>query len=157
MSFEPRDALLVLKCHLDRIGEGNGRLVFVRGGLASGKTQVLHDFLHYAAGTGALVLMATGSRSEHSLDVGVIEQLFHNTELPPEFTERVSCLMKMDILASGGPAVPSQEAQSGRLRLLLGICNLLLDLSRGQPVVISIDDIHFADTLSLQILLYLLH
>src|SRR5262245_49263273 len=64
--------------------DGTGRLVLVSGGLATGKTTLLHTFLSYAAGHGAAVLTATGARTERTLRMGVVSQLFQGTDLPPE-------------------------------------------------------------------------
>ncbi|QIY59044.1 AAA family ATPase [Streptomyces sp. RPA4-5] len=114
-------------------------LVLVSGTLGSGKTQLLHEFARRAVNDGALVLQASGSRAEHDLRMGVVEQLFRCAELPNELIEEI-------------PELTSDAVENGTVRR---ICNSLLRACEGRSVVVAIDDVHFADTASLQTLLYL--
>jgi DNA-binding CsgD family transcriptional regulator len=157
VSSKERHPLDLLKDHLAAIMGGSGRLVLISGGLSSGKTHLLYEFSRYASGSGALLLWATGSRSEQMLQAGVIEQLFHNAALSAPITRRVSRLVTMDVLASPEVMPGKQAVQSVDFRAVREISSILLDLCDQQPLVICVDDIHFADALSLQILLYLQH
>jgi DNA-binding CsgD family transcriptional regulator/tetratricopeptide (TPR) repeat protein len=154
--LEESNSLGKMKGYLADCAAAKGRLVMVSGGLASGKSQLLQDFSRHASESGALVLWATGSWAELDLQVGVVEQLFHNSALPAEILDRVSRIVTIDVLVPkdavpGGPtACPPAD-----VRVLLELSGVLLDLCRQQPVVICVDDMHFADRASLQILLYL--
>ena len=139
-----------------QVNERNGQLILVKGGLASGKTYILNDLSRYAAEAGAIVLTATCALSEQNLQAGVVEQLFSNTELPPELDSRMSGTMTMDVQTPAQVSAGHQLVHPRTLGFAPEMCNVLLDLSKGQPIVICIDDIQFSDTLSLQMLLYLL-
>lgn len=152
---ERRDALARLTSLFADSIAGVGRLALVSGGLASGKTALLHAFCDYAAERGALVLTATGSRAESALQMGVIGQLLHSAALPAEVTELASRL------GAAGAAQPA-EADPDPLAirpadapLVQGLCAALLTLAKDRPVVLGIDDVQFVDRASQHVLLYL--
>lgn len=135
--------------------KGNGRLALVEGGLASGKTHLLHEFTRSAAEGGALVLTATGSRAEQSLQLGIVDQLFRGIGPTPDLAEHPARLIGGDEDDGEQPAPgASHRALAGRIREL---CGLLLEQCAAQPVVVAIDDIQFADAASLRMLLSLQH
>ncbi|MEU1286353.1 AAA family ATPase [Kitasatospora sp. NPDC005856] len=139
----------------DGLSSGNGRVVLVSGTLGSGKTQLLHDFSALAAKEGALVLQATGSRAERDLPMGVVEQLLRCAELPSELAAEIPGLVAEafgDHLGSGHRFERPRAVENETIRRL---GNVLLGACDGRPVVVGIDDVHFADAASLQALLYL--
>jgi DNA-binding CsgD family transcriptional regulator len=123
---------------------GAGRLVLVSGGLATGKTTLLHAFLDHAAGHGAVVLTATGVRTERTLRMGVVSQLFrgagHKPEALDEFEE---CAQESDAVRLAG---------TGAVR---AVASALLAIAGDRPVVLAVDDLQFVDPISLQVLLHL--
>lgn len=141
---------LLEKCTRKRQGE----VVVVSGGLALGKTALLEGFAEHANSRGALVLTAAGSRAETDLQLGVIEQLFHSTELPDCTAERVSDLVRVSVSPAQADehTIPELSDATG----VHGICAILLELARTQPVVIGIDDVPFMDAASFQVLQSLL-
>ncbi|ASO18765.1 DNA-binding NarL/FixJ family response regulator [Actinoalloteichus hoggarensis] len=150
-----REALRILKTLLDETTTHNGRLALVTGGPASGKTELLHRLSRYASDSGALVLSATGSRAECVLQMGVVEQLFYSSDVPPEVTDQVSRLVTAETLAVEDVGPDIRSIQHTGARILQEICAALLKLARGRPVVVCVDDVQFADSSSLQLLLYL--
>ncbi|MFD4655575.1 AAA family ATPase [Kitasatospora sp. NPDC058444] len=152
---EQHEALEYLLALFDGLSSGNGRVVLVSGTLGSGKTQLLHDFSALAAKEGALVLQATGSRAERDLPMGVVEQLLRCAELPSELAAEIPGLVAEafgDHLGSGPRFERPRAVENETIRRL---CNVLLGACDGRPVVVGIDDVHFADAASLQALLYL--
>ncbi|AUS81381.1 LuxR family transcriptional regulator [Actinoalloteichus sp. AHMU CJ021] len=131
---------------------GTGKLVLVSGGLASGKTELLHAFTRYAVEAGALVLTAGGSRAERSVQGGLIDQLFHGSALPATVVDHVSRLVVPD--TSDAEDVGADIRHVG-VHAMHEICAVLLELAREKPLVIAVDDVQFADSSSLQFLLYL--
>jgi DNA-binding CsgD family transcriptional regulator len=126
---------------------GSGRLALVTGGLATGKTELLRAFAGQAAQCGALLLTATGSRAEHTLRGGVLGQLMRDPRLPGR-----ARLAAVELTStSDGPDELSTPAAAA----LHELGAALVELSRRQPIVINVDDIQFADALSLQVLSYL--
>ena len=135
--------------------DGGGRVVLVEGGLASGKTHLLHEFSRSAQESGATLLFATGSRAEHEMQMGVIEQLFRNIDPADTPSTR-----------SPGPPRPggrpwedlcegtwtNPQALATKVHKL---CGALLTLARDRPIVVAVDDIQFCDVASLRFLLSL--
>ncbi|MCC8245591.1 helix-turn-helix transcriptional regulator [Saccharothrix luteola] len=134
------EAFDLLQGRLAEISAGCGQLVVVRGGPASGKTKLLHEFAGLVTAGGATFLGASGSRDETGLPAGVLDQLFHSAGLPSGVAERV-----WDRLASS-----ADEAQTAR-----EICAIILDLAKDRPLVIGVDDVQYADAQSRRLLLYL--
>lgn len=134
---------------------GSGRLVLISGGLATGKTTLLHAFLEHAGEHGALVLTAAGARTERALRLGVIWQLFRSAGLKPEALDEVSRIFDFAPRApvENGPepsTVPLADSDAVR-----AVCSALRALAGDRPIAIGVDDLQFVDPVSLQILLYL--
>ncbi|HEX6352582.1 LuxR C-terminal-related transcriptional regulator [Actinophytocola sp.] len=137
------DDLAVLVALLAECAGGGGRLALISGGLATGKTELLHAFGTHAVESGALVLTATGARTERSLRMGVVSQLFRSAGRAPELFD--------DAPQDADPgASPLADA-----RVVRDVCGALLRLAENRPLVIEVDDLQFVDTVSLQVLLYL--
>ncbi|GAB2883442.1 helix-turn-helix transcriptional regulator [Streptomyces mayteni] len=125
---------------------GWGQLVVVSGGVACGKTALARTFVEYAVREGAVLLSATGSQAERSLPFGILKQLFQDVE---PFTESNISVESL------GSAADSPNIDSHSAGVLDELCGDLVQLTRARPVVITVDDIQFADKPSLRALLYL--
>lgn len=152
---EQHEALEYLLALFDGLSSGNGRVVLVSGTLGSGKTQLLHDFSALAAKEGALVLQATGSRAERDLPMGVVEQLLRCAELPSELAAEIPGLVAEAFGDHPGSGPRFERPRAVENETIRRLCNVLLGACDGRPVVVGIDDVHFADAASLQALLYL--
>ncbi|MFK4106886.1 AAA family ATPase [Streptomyces sp. NPDC019531] len=134
---------------------GHGHVVLVNGGLGVGKTDLLRDFCKDASDCGALVMRASGSRAEQMMRAGVLEQLVHSTELPAAVAIQLEALMRAEVLRD-----PADTADIGGMRrdeaqALHRLSGLLLERAEERPLVIAVDDIQFADSTSLNFLLWL--
>src|SRR3954465_11797067 len=124
---EPLDALAAAS---QDAREGRSRLALVEGPPGIGKTALIDRFL--ADASDAKILRASGDESERELAGGVLDQLLRRAgEAPGEL-----------------PEVAGHVALGARLLALLGI------LQDERPVVVAIDDAHWADALSLRALLF---
>jgi DNA-binding CsgD family transcriptional regulator len=134
---------------------GKGSVAVIRGPVATGKTTLLHAMAEQAVAAGAIVLGAVASRAERGLPLGVLDQLFRGRPLPAAIAPRVAELMENRGLIGTAPE-PEQETVSLVLaRVFDAMLTLLAELSEGQPVVIAVDDLQYADVASLQCLSYL--
>lgn len=133
--------LTILQGELVASGTESGRTVLVSGDPGSGKTMTLRTFVDHAEKTGALVLSGAGTPDEQPLRAGVLEQLISNTRIPEKTRETISGLIS--------------SIDSDDIHFIHGVGTALLDLSRGQPVVIAVDDAHFADRWSVRLLCHL--
>lgn len=135
------DELTKLDRALDRASSGRGVVVTVTGPVACGKTALLDAA---AAKVDAITLRAVCAAEERALPYAMIGQLIDN----PVLTSRVPELAGMNL--PGGN--PSLEAEN---RLRGDLTRTLLALAAERPVLIGIDDVHHADTASLNCLLHL--
>ncbi|WP_328631339.1 AAA family ATPase [Streptomyces sp. NBC_00356] len=120
-----------------RARDGEAWLAVVEGEAGIGKSALaramaasLRDFT---------VLWATGDPSETDLPGGVVSQLVRRVDR--------DMVAEFPLLAQGSAAGVSPHAIGGQLLLLLGA----LQESRG-PVAVVVDDVHWTDPLSLQVL-----
>lgn len=140
------EALTELLAEAER---GSGGVAVVRGGIACGKTALLHGFAARAEATGALFLAATGSRAEHALPLGVISQVLHDAPLPAEDAVRIADLLGDAERANGPTGDVGAHVVHDLGRVLLG-------LTERRTVVIGIDDVEYVDRASLRCLLFLI-
>ncbi|MCP2253998.1 regulatory protein, luxR family [Prauserella aidingensis] len=155
MLTERRTKLDELRKLHDDCGSTGGRVVLATGAVGLGKTELLHAFSDRAAETDALVLNATGASAETSLCFGVATQLFTNPDLPPKAETDAAAYLD-DVRFDSAP----DDAQRTRLcaaqaRIVHGLASILLGVAQQRPVVIVVDDVHFADAASIQVLLHL--
>ncbi|MYS80328.1 helix-turn-helix transcriptional regulator [Embleya scabrispora] len=120
----------------DKARRGESWLAVVEGEAGIGKTALLRRFSADLAGF--TLLWATGDPSESDLPGGVVGQLVRR--LDPTLVKRFPLLAQE---TSGAPA----HAVGGQLLLLLGA----LQEDMG-PVAVVVDDLQWADTLSVQTL-----
>lgn len=154
MIIERHDELAQLYELYDDCATGAGRVALVSGGLATGRTELLHTFSEHVAERGGLQLASAGARTERSLRMGVVWQLLRSAPLAPEVLDRASRLLNPEPPAAGGEPDPAPARQADA-RVVHEVSALLLGLSRDRPVVIAVDDVHFVDDASLQVLLSL--
>ncbi|MET9654676.1 AAA family ATPase [Streptomyces sp. NPDC006460] len=123
--------------------DGSGSVVVVRGPVAVGKTELLHTFSEQVAGDRVRRLGAAASPAERHLPFGLLSQLLHGADAA--YARRADA-----VLAEAGGTDGTIEP-----RVLEGVSRVFLDMSDAEPLLICVDDVHHADTGSLQCLLFL--
>jgi len=132
-------------------------IVVVEGGAGVGKTSLLDTACQRAAGLGHEVLRARGSELEAGFAFGVVRQLFERRLASAGVTERDALL--------AGPAgavrplllgeVGERPASDTSFAVLHGLYWLAANLADCRPVLIAVDDVHWADEPSLRWLAHL--
>ena len=134
-----------------------GGAVVVEGGAGVGKTSLLETACRWAAGLGHEVLRARGSELEAGFAFGVVRQLLERRLASAEVSERDALL--------AGPAgavrplllgeVGEAPAWDTSFAVLHGLYWLAANLADRRPVLIAVDDVHWADEPSLRWLAHL--
>ncbi|MBM9510313.1 AAA family ATPase [Actinacidiphila acididurans] len=124
-----------------KVRDGEAWLAVVEGEAGIGKSALARQVA--ASLEGFTVLWATGDASETDLPGGVIGQLMRRVDR--------DVVAPFPLLAQESAVGVSPHAIGGQLLLLLGA----LQESKG-PVAVFVDDVHWADPLSLQVLGFVL-
>src|SRR4051794_32054522 len=135
---------------------GGGRILALAGPPGAGKTRLLGELRSRASRRGMTVLSARGGELESELSFGVVRQLFVPLLRSLPRRDRSTLLSGAAFLAT---AVLGLEAESASAlapeSAWHGLYWLTANLTDRGPLVIALDDAHWADSASLQWLLYL--
>jgi DNA-binding CsgD family transcriptional regulator len=137
-----------------------GRLLLVEGHAGIGKTSLLDAAVVRARELGMTVLRSRGSELESDFAFGVALQLFEPLLAGADDETRDRHLAGSAALA--GPLLErptswgGDEADERSYSVMHGLFWLLSNLADAGPVLIVIDDAHWADRPSLRLVLYLL-
>ncbi len=150
--LEREDELAALE---DGLREGG--VLMVEGGSGIGKTSLLAAAAERAAALGHELVRARGSELEAGFAFGVVRQLFERRLALASADERRALL--------AGPASAAKPVLAGKpvegaaadtsFAVLHGLYWLAANLAAAQPLVITVDDAHWADLVSLRFLAYL--
>jgi tetratricopeptide (TPR) repeat protein len=136
--------LALLERHLDDALEGLGSLVLLRGEAGIGKTRLASALAERAEPRGAAVLWGR-SWQEGGAPRGwpFIDLLQHACELPLAAAGGLSTALD----ALRGPCAPDE-----RVALFDGVARSLAAAAAERPLVLILDDLHWADLWSLQLM-----
>ncbi|WP_184544052.1 helix-turn-helix transcriptional regulator [Streptosporangium becharense] len=134
---------------------GRGRVATITGPTATGKTELVYAFSRRAAEAGVTWLSATCSQADRNLPFGVVSQLFHSAALSIDHASRAARLVEDASLGAGASGARPQESEW--LRTTQGLWSVILEISNKNTVLITVDDVEYADSLSWQILLNFVH
>jgi DNA-binding SARP family transcriptional activator/lipopolysaccharide biosynthesis regulator YciM len=145
-----------------------GHVVVLEGEAGIGKTRLAEAFLAYVAGRGSVTVAARCYPGETELAYGPFveglsgaiggEDLAWRLEgIPGHFLAEASRLLpELAGLRPGLPSPPPLAAPGAQSRFFEGVCRVLLAVCEGpSPGVLFIDDAHWADASSLDLLAYL--
>jgi predicted ATPase len=143
------DALAALEQAWSGVRRGSPRLVLVTGDAGIGKSTLVARFLD--GRTGALVLRGGcfGLVSAELPYAPVVQALRPLAEVPD------AAPLCAALTGSGEPA-PGEATRWAQSRLFETTLRLLGGLSRQRPVVLALEDVHWADRATLDLLLFLL-
>ena len=140
---------------LDALAKGVPHIALIEGPAGIGKTRLLTELRRQARAGGIAALGARGSELEREFPFGVVRQM-----LEPALVARPD----RSELFEGAAEIAStvfEPPDSGSLggdasyAVLHGLYWLTLDLVGDQPLVLTIDDLHWCDRPSLRMLAYL--
>src|SRR3954454_18709525 len=143
----------------------HGRVVVIGGAPGSGKSRLVREFAAEAASDGALVLYGACDaevRTPYGPFVDALDQLARDTE-PEELRTALGSgggeLTRLlpDLGTRVGALPPAGEADpdTERHRLHTAVAELLEGITRHQPTLLVVEDVHWADAPTLLLLRHL--
>ncbi|MEA2313160.1 MAG: hypothetical protein QOE28_3128 [Solirubrobacteraceae bacterium] len=136
-------------------GTGRGQVVLVLAGAGLGKTSLLHEVRSRARATGVQVFAARGSELERDTSFGVTRQLFERHLASLDDAERANALRGAAELARSAVVAAGDAPASDRRGILHGLYWLAMNFAEREPVLLVVDDAHWADAETLRWLVYL--
>ena len=145
---------------MDEVRAGQGRLLLLEGEAGIGKTALLELAMRLAAERGLTVLTARSAALEEAFGYGIVRQLFESMLLGAPASRRAALLEGPAALAGpvfslaaagGASAAPSDAA----FAVQHGLYRLTANLAREAPLLLCVDDAHWADGASLRWIAYL--
>jgi tetratricopeptide (TPR) repeat protein len=142
---------------VEELLERRGRMLLLEGRAGIGKTSLVEVACSRAAELGHAVLRARGSGLESGFAFGVVRQLFERRLAGTDPGEREALLAgpaaAVRPLLAGEVATPL--AGDSSFAVLHGLYWLVVNLAARGPLLIAVDDAHWADEASLRWLAYL--
>jgi predicted ATPase len=150
--------------HLDSALNGKGTTVFICGEAGVGKTRLVSEFLNLARKRGAKVLEGW-CLSEAAIPYFPFTEAF-NSYMSTVSDEKVKSTMTKELGITGwlrGPESAPRSKTSDLLstpemerdRTFDAVARVFLQLAAKEPLILFLDDLHWADHLSLALLHYL--
>lgn len=161
-----RDAELgALRALLDRVKAGESAAAILSGEPGIGKSTLIAELMRQAADFGFRTLGAQASELERDLPFAVLTEVLEREVelLSPGRRAAIgdddAALLGtlLPALAKDGPASGEQLGPTARHRLLRALHRLLGILVGDQPHLLVLDDLHWADPASVDLLCRLLH
>ncbi|MER5474652.1 AAA family ATPase [Streptomyces sp. NPDC002685] len=151
------DELARLTGVLERARDGDPRAVLVAGDAGVGKTRTLTEAAAHASAAGMTVL--TG----HCVDLGDVglpylpfTEILGTLAADDRFAPALAAHPAVDRLTGTGSGTGTAPDPGSRLQLFEGIAGLLADLADVTPLLLILEDLHWADQSSRDLLRFLL-
>ena len=145
---------------LEEARAGHPRVVLIEGDAGIGKTRLLHEARSIAMRLGMQVCFGRGYEDLTLPYLPFVESLRPQLERRPDDARPAlgpDLEIVRHLLYGAGAAVGSSlapgpaQADHERLQLLLALGNVVVKLAQTQPALFIVDDIHWADGLSLDL------
>jgi predicted ATPase len=158
--LEREAEVATLAAMVDAARAGEGRLVAIEGSAGIGKTRLLAEVRATAVDAGLDILAARAGELEREFAFGVVRQLFESLLTTSSADERAELL-------SGAAAFAAPLFDQSQLRFgdgasgdasfatLHGLYWLAANIALRRPLLLAVDDMHWADAASLRWLGYL--
>jgi DNA-binding SARP family transcriptional activator len=152
-----------LRQALDRARAGQGGMVVVSGDPGIGKTRLVQELVAEAAAAGALTAsvatVATGDAPAFWPWAQLLRQLDAEVDLAPLLDARTADVGALlpELARPTPPAMAAASTDAARFQRFDAVTALLtrLGAATGRPVVVTVDDVQWADAASLHLLGFL--
>ncbi len=153
-----------LKMLLEKSIQGEGSLAFIAGEAGIGKTRIAEELVAFSRQKNATVLLGRCSRREGKTPyapwIDQVRDFVRNS--PPQLLFKVvgnhgAEIAKLvpEISSVLGPlnSISTGSADQDRLRFIDGVTQFLINVAREAPVLLVVDDMNWADSGSLDIMM----
>jgi DNA-binding SARP family transcriptional activator len=146
-----------------RVSTGESRTVALIGGAGIGKTRLAEEFIKSLALNDVTILRGGGYEAEQSLPYGPVAEALRNglddldlSEVNPLWLAELARIVPEAHERYGELPEPTKlDAEGGRRRLYEGIAQVMRTACEERPLLLFVDDLHWADDSSLALLHYL--
>ena len=158
--FVGRDTeLAALAHHLRLVAEGNGRVVAILGEAGMGKTRLTEELITRIRPSEVLVVRGRAYESARSLPLALwVEALREHAAIAIPELQSLGHAWARDLeplFPDAGRSRPRPARGGDRLRLFEALTRLVQWLAASRPLLVVLDDLHWADDVSLALLAYL--
>ena len=166
--FDRRDEVENLQQAFDGLRKGQGQIVLLGGEPGIGKTRLAEEFAHYATMCGATVLWARCHETEGSPAFWpwfqIVRQSLRDSytsaedlheDLGPGAGPIAQVVPHIRTMLPDIPVPPELDWDQARFRFFDSLTSFLGRLSQRVPLVLILDDLHWADNSSLLMLEFL--
>jgi predicted ATPase len=149
-----------LRLSLDSMRQGSGSTILVAGEAGSGKTRLAREFLDIAKAQNVIVLSGwclSNTTIPYFPFIEALESYTENEDSSPTSSSQLMSLKNRLSVSSatGNVSTNGLTPQAWKDQTYSLITRELLGISTGHPLVLFIDDLHWADSASLSLLHYL--
>ena len=145
-------ALAVLRDALDGAARGRGGVALLAGEAGIGKTALAAELARQAAGEGARVLWGQCWQGEAVPAYWPWVQVLRAAAEAAPAAELGVAARLLPGVAAENPVGPSEEPEVARFQLFDAVVRVLAGLAARQPLLVVLDDLHWADEASLRLL-----
>jgi DNA-binding SARP family transcriptional activator/tetratricopeptide (TPR) repeat protein len=144
-----------------RVAHGRGTCAFVEGESGIGKSRLVREFARAVEDRGGRVLVGNTGSPEAVPYESVVDALRSALALVASLKPSLALACVAALLPElharvALPAVPRLDGESERLRLFESLFRCLADLAAARPLLIVLEDLHWAQTASIELLKFLL-
>ncbi len=147
--------LALLQSALEGAAAGTGRIALIQGPAGIGKTALMGELRSRAQDRGFAVLSARASELDRSFGYGIIHQLIEPVLSDASPERRASLLRGAAARAERVLESAGHSVDEGSYAVVHGLYWLVANLVEERPLLILVDDVHWADAPSLRFLEYL--
>ncbi len=154
-----------LRSLMPRAGGEGSRVGLIAGAPGVGKSRLVREFAIEAAGDGALVLYGSCDAAVSTPYGPVVEALDHllrvtdvaelRTALGASGGEITRLVPELPALVGDLPTSAGADPDTERHRLHMAVAELLANISRSRPILLVVEDGHWADAPTLQLIRHL--
>ncbi|HEX7104067.1 MAG TPA: AAA family ATPase [Nitrolancea sp.] len=164
--FNRKLALDLLQRSFDALRSSRGQIVLLAGEPGIGKTRLAETLAHFAGLNGATVLWARCHEAEGTPAFWPWLQIVRGSlransadlvtaDLGVEAGPIAQVVPEIRALLPETPVPPKLDPDQARFRFFESVTNFLVRLSKRHPLVLIVDDLHWADRSSLMLLEFL--